>query len=59
VRRIMLLVLFGIAMLHSGHAFLSNASCFYVNLLVLKAQRVKEAMTRIYQKLQVNICQRI
>jgi len=53
----MLLVLFGIAMLHSGHAFLSNASCFYVNLLVLKVQRVKEAMTQIYQKLQVNICQ--
>jgi hypothetical protein len=53
----MLSVFFVITKLHSGHEFLSNASCF--NLLVLKVQRVKEAMTQIYQKLQVNICQRI
>jgi len=59
VRHIMLVVFFGIAKLHSGHAFLSNAICFDVNLLILKVQRVKEAMTQIYQKLQVNICQHI
>lgn len=41
------------------HFFFLMRVSLYVNVLVLKVQRVKEAMTQIYQKLQVNIWQRI
>jgi hypothetical protein len=57
---ILLVFFFGISNLYSTHTFffLMRVS-LYVNVLVLKVQRVKEAMTQIYQKLQVNIWQRI